>query len=250
VINGICYVLRTGTAWRHMPHDPPHWNLVLSMVPPLARRRLLAVLARSAARAGAYVTRPKSSAQCRHSGPSVGEDDRRRGPARGFDDAQKIQGRKRHLLVDKQGFVRNAVVRAAEVADREGAWEILHEVPARSRRLELVWMDPGDRGEGLRPWLAAQALPPEIVTQPRRWARCPEAIEPPPLPAFTVRPHRWLVVRTLAWLGRCRRLSQDDEQLPAVRGAMLDAALLNSRPRRSTRWRQNQPSGRRARCRS
>jgi putative transposase len=27
VINGIRYVLRTGAAWRPMPHDLPHWNL-------------------------------------------------------------------------------------------------------------------------------------------------------------------------------------------------------------------------------
>lgn len=27
VINGIRYILRTGSAWRHMPHDLPHWNL-------------------------------------------------------------------------------------------------------------------------------------------------------------------------------------------------------------------------------
>jgi len=27
VINGIRYVLRTSAAWRHIPHDLPHWNL-------------------------------------------------------------------------------------------------------------------------------------------------------------------------------------------------------------------------------
>jgi putative transposase len=27
VIHGIRYVLRTGAAWRHIPHDLPHWNL-------------------------------------------------------------------------------------------------------------------------------------------------------------------------------------------------------------------------------
>jgi len=27
VINGIRYLLRTGAAWRHVPHEFPHWNL-------------------------------------------------------------------------------------------------------------------------------------------------------------------------------------------------------------------------------
>ncbi len=58
VINGIRYILRTGSLWRHMPHDLPHW--------PLAQRWLLATLARLDARASAVATGPTPSAQCRH----------------------------------------------------------------------------------------------------------------------------------------------------------------------------------------
>jgi putative transposase len=147
-------------------------------------------------------------------------------------------------------LVRNAVVHAADVADREGAWEVLRVVPERYRRLELVWRDQGDRGEALRQWFTMQAQPPEIVVKPSRWGRWPEGVEPPPLPACTVPPPRWIVQRTFAWLGRYRRLSKNDEQLPTTSGAMLYAVLLNLLLRRSTRLTQNQSSRRRARCRS
>jgi putative transposase len=30
ILNGISYVLRTGCAWRHVPHDLPHWEAVYS----------------------------------------------------------------------------------------------------------------------------------------------------------------------------------------------------------------------------
>jgi putative transposase len=141
-------------------------------------------------------------------------------------------------------------VHAADVADREGALEVLHTVPERYRRRELIWMDQGDRGEALRQWLTAHVLRQEMVLNPSRWGRWPEGVEPPPLPAFTVLPHRWIVERTFAWLGRYRRLSKDYEQLPMSSCSMLYAALLNTLLRRSIRLTQNQPSRRRARCRS
>src|SRR5215813_9194899 len=28
IVNGIYYVLRTGSAWRYVPHDLPHWRTV------------------------------------------------------------------------------------------------------------------------------------------------------------------------------------------------------------------------------
>jgi putative transposase len=40
-------------------------------------------------------------------------------------------------------------------------------------------------------------------------------------PGFHVLPPRWVVERTLAWLGRSRRLSRDDERLPTSREALI-----------------------------
>lgn len=112
---------------------------------------------------------------------------------------------------------------------------MLHEVTSYFPRLALIWMDLGYRGQPLREWFGEHALQQEIVQKPRRWGRYPIDVEPPPMPAFTVLPHRWIVERTFAWLGRYRRLSKDYEELPASGEAMIYAAMLGTMLRRSTR---------------
>jgi putative transposase len=43
---------------------------------------------------------------------------------------------------------------------------------------------------------------------------------------FVVQPRRWVVERTLGWLGRWRRLSKGYEALPEVSEAMVTLAMI------------------------
>ena len=40
-------------------------------------------------------------------------------------------------------------------------------------------------------------------------------------------PKRWIVGRTFAWLGRCRRPSKDDEALPETSEAWTHVAMIH-----------------------
>lgn len=48
-------------------------------------------------------------------------------------------------------------------------------------------------------------------------------------------PHRWMVERTFAWLGKYRRLSKDYEFLPETSEAMIYAARIHLMVRRLAR---------------
>ncbi len=52
---------------------------------------------------------------------------------------------------------------------------------------------------------------------------------------FKVLPHRWIVERTFAWLGRYRRLSKDYEGLTESSQALVYAAMIHIMIRRLSR---------------
>ncbi len=118
------------------------------------------------------------------------------------------------------------VVHSAAVTDRDGARQVLTEVAKDSQRLKLIWADMGYRGEPLRKWLEEELKwKLEIVQRPRKWGWYPVDVEPPPMPAFTVLPRRWVGERTFAWIGRYRRMSKDYEYLTASSEAMFYLAM-------------------------
>jgi putative transposase len=53
---------------------------------------------------------------------------------------------------------------------------------------------------------------------PRRKVRLEIVKRPEGTKGFRLRPKRWIVERILAWLGRSRRLSKDDESLTQPAG--------------------------------
>ena len=117
--------------------------------------------------------------------------------ASGDDAGQKVLGRKRHILVDTTGLLLGVVVHAANIQDRDGARLVINKLAGRFPELGRLWADGGYRGK-LVDWVRTQwGWDLEVVGRPRGQRR------------FTVLPRRWAVERTLAWLGRCWRLSKD-----------------------------------------
>lgn len=65
---------------------------------------------------------------------------------RGFDGGKKLAGRKRHILVDTQGFLLAVVVHAANLPDRQGGKLIFQALQGAFPRLQRIWADQGYTG--------------------------------------------------------------------------------------------------------
>src|SRR5215210_6507124 len=60
---------------------------------------------------------------------------------------KKVKGRKRHLLVDTEGFVLKVKVHSAKVMDYEGIKALLDRAKGLFPRLSHLWLDAGYSGE-------------------------------------------------------------------------------------------------------
>jgi putative transposase len=147
-----------------------------------------------------------------------------------------VKGRKRHLLVETTGLVVKALVHPANVPDGVGGQRLLEAIADRSQvlpRLRHLWVDTAYQG-GFKEWVE-QTLgwTVAVVRRPRRWAWVGPGQEPPELPpGFRVLPRRWVVERTLGWIGRWRRTSKDDEFLPTTAECVIYASMTRVMLRR------------------
>ena len=170
------------------------------------------------------------------------------GEQRGFDGGKKVRGRKRHVLVDTEGFVVEARVHSAKVPDQDGLRRLLEPARARLPRLSYLWADAGYRGRG-KEW-AERALGVEVEVVNRSPKPTPEKVlqvwarkwfeeghkkdlkKLPTRPAFENLPRRWVAERTFAWISHNRRMGKDHERLCSTGEAFVYAAMTRLMVRR------------------
>jgi len=138
------------------------------------------------------------------------------GGPRGYDAGKKVAGRKRHLAVDTLGLIVALVVHSADLQDQDGARLLLEQMRQGLGRLKVIFADAAYARSGL----------PEWVKTTFGWI-LQTVLRPVGVRGFVVLPKRWIVERTFAWLGRCRRNSKDYERATRSSQTMLLITMIN-----------------------
>lgn len=203
VYNGMRWIVRSGAAWRMMPHDLPPWAAVYQQAQRWLKagvfedlvhdlRELLRVLEGREADPSAVIFDSRTLQSSPESGSRAG-----------YDGAKRKKGSKVHMAVDTLGHLLALCVTPANEQDRAQVGELAQRVQdVTDENVELAFVDQGYTGKQAEADAAQHGIQLEVI-------KLPDAKR-----GFVLLPRRWVVERSFGWLSRFRRLARDYERLP------------------------------------
>jgi transposase len=191
VLNGLRWIVRTGSAWRYMPHDLPPWEAVYQQTQRWIRAKVfeemihdLRVLLRLSKQRASEPSAAILDSRTLRSTPESG-------PRGGYDGHKGKKGSKVHAAVDTLGHLLALRVSPVNEDDRKEAGKLSEEIQkATGENVELAYVDQGYTGERAAEAAHSHGISLEVVKHQ-------EAKR-----GFVLLPRRWVVERDFAWATR------------------------------------------------
>jgi putative transposase len=223
VMEAVLFIASSGCAWRMLPGEFPPVSTVRGYFYAWRDSGLLATI-------NQLLVMTAREIEGKQAQPTAGIIDSQSvkttesGGICGYDAGKKIKGRKRHIITDTLGFLIFVRVHGADIQDRDGAPDLLRAIRFRHPWLRHVFADGGYAGDKLKDAMRGHGRWTIEIVKRSDTAK-----------GFVVLPRRWVVERTFAWLGRCRRLAKDWEKSIESATAFAHIASIRMLTRRIAR---------------
>lgn len=153
IVNAILYINRAGCAWRMLPKDLPPWKTVYGYLHAWRKDGTVdrvhdALRERVRLKEGREHVEPTAGII---DSQSVKGADTVPAASRGYDAGKKINGRKRHIIVDTLGLLLVVAVSAACVQDRDGARPTLKRLALKLPSVAHIFADSAMQASWCRP---------------------------------------------------------------------------------------------------
>lgn len=196
--NAIFYLVKTGCQWRMLPLDFPKWQLVYYYYRKWASQLDFDLLLEKL-RGHVCVKRGQSMEPCVGIMDSQSVKWVNTASLNGVDGNKKVKGIKRHVVVDKNGFLIAVMVTIANVHDSKAGYLLMKVLKEMSSGVKTVLADGGYRGELVDSIRKKFGYVIQVVISAYKEQ------------GFRPIQKRWVVERTFSWMDYNRRLCRNHE---------------------------------------
>ncbi|MBD3906222.1 IS5 family transposase [Chryseobacterium sp. Ch-15] len=199
--NAIYYIVKTGCQWRMLPSNYPKWQLVYYYYSKWSNLELFDLLLTNLREE----VRVKRGQNAEASLGIIDSQSVRWGNNRslnGFDGNKKVKGIKRHVVVDKNGFLLAVMVSVANFHDSKAALLLMRTLHYLLVSVKVILADGGYRGNVIEEIKNKFGYIIQLVLRSDNKEKLFKPVH-----------KRWIVERTFSWFDNDRRLCRNYELL-------------------------------------